>query len=404
MRQILFISLLIVSFAVSLNAQLRNEKFLTLKGNAFNKYVTTSSEELLIKYKDIPDLWVQINESYEYKDLQIFSEVPNLKHLMITHDSMTSVNGLEQLKELERFSIYSNSIQDFSALKQIDQIKHFSIISNVTFDGNLNLPKLEALTYTCNYNLANCSFPKLKHIAIMQAVEHNLHYDDKNYGVEYVLQKPSHPIELLHFDSLRSILISQMQIKNLDDISFPKNLNQLNISDCMYLENVDQIRNLKSLEYLNISFCNQIENFEFLQELEDVELIIWYQGRRYTNENIEQLLSHSDEKYYYADYTELDLEGDEFYNFHHTVVEGAKEVFGKYHQQILKTKPTRKEFLELIVPIIAELDELCTEDTCNIMWDDEETDYLISFLKDMAQLANHEFDEGHLWRQFENSH
>ena len=401
MRLFFFIFIIILSFGESLDAQIYHGNFLVLK-NRFSKR-DTSSASLLKKHKDVPDLRVQIRESYEHHDLQIFKEIPELENLSIHNNSMTSLKGIEHLKKLKLLSIHSNSITDFSGLLEINQLTELIIKSSVPIDLELDFPQLKSNTYTCNYDLAKCNFPIIKDITIKQVAELDLHYDDENYGVDYKVKEAIYPIELTKFDSLSSILLYEMEIKSLDEIAFPKRLKKLMISDCMYLEDVDQIQNFESLEYLRISFCNQIENFEFLKKLEDVSWTIYYQGREYSKSNLNQLLNHPDGTYYFIDEGDPYYDG-QFYNFDKPVIAGAKEIFKKYHQQIIETKPARKEFLNLIVPIIKELNELCTDETCNITWDDEESYHLIYFLKEMAQLAGHQFDESHLWRQFENAH
>lgn len=399
-RAILFI-LLFLSINLSLHGQLTNDKYLLLKHHRSFRQDTTS-EALLEKHKDIEGLFVQLRESYEHTDLKIFQTVPELQYLSIQNNSMTSLHGLEALQELKRLSIFSNSIKDFSSLEQISQLKYFLFESNVPIDIPLEYSQLEDLTYSCNYDLSKCSFPKLKQINIYQVPTEDYDRDDPNYGVIYSLQNPTDPIALNHFDLLESVRIRHLEVENLNTIQFPKNLKKLTITECNSLVDVDQIKKLEKLESLNISFCNQINNFEFLRELDHVEWRIFYKGRMYTKPTLEKLLAHEPSTYYYADYDEVTYEDGSFYNFHPSVIENAKTVFKKYHQTILESNPTRKEFLDLISPLITELESLCTKDTCAISWDDEETDYLIYFLKDMAQVAGHKFEEGHFYRKMED--
>jgi len=367
--------------------------------SGFSKKVP-SSDSLLIKHRDISNLHVRIRESFEFPDLKILSKVPNLKNLSIFSDSLTSLSGIEQLVNLENLYIYSNSIKVFQEIRNLKKIKSLSINSKVNFDIPLEFKKLETLKYSCNYNLEKCNFPSLKKLSIHQAVEQELDYEDENFGVEYALKKKCSPITLSHFGALNSLTIYSVHLKNIDEVSFPPNLKSLTLSRCKYLEDVSTLDKFDSLEELNISFCDNIKTFEFLKNMDHVNWRVRYQGRFYENKDLEELLNHPKGIYYFVDPIE-DHSDDNFYNFHLSVMDKAKVVFEKYHQMIIHQNVSRKEFLDLIFPLTQELEDLCSVETCNINWNDEETYYLLNFLHDMSQVSGHEFRDAHFYARME---
>lgn len=396
--------LLLIAFLIVLlppsYAQLKRNNTLQLKGSFYNHKDTTSLD-YLTKYGNIANILVQIKDSYEYENLEIFKVSPLIKRLNIHSNSVKSLKGLEYLTELETLVISKSNISDFRILSKISSFKRLSLNSNSLIDFSFEFPDLEVLNYTCNYEIGNCHFPKLKYLTIHQAFI-DLHRDDKNYGVNYQLEKPCCQIDLSNFDSLLSLQIYNMQIENINEIGLPENIKELRLSNLWQLDNLNGLKNLTQIDKLNIAFCNNVDNFDFLSELKNTDWCVRYMGKVYNSDELELLREHPREKYYYADGYENEIASDKtFYNFHSSVVEDSKAIFAKYHQMILSKKLSRVEFLNMIEPLIIELDKLCTEETCNIEWDDEESNILIYFLLDMAQIANLEFDESHLYKRFE---
>jgi len=401
-RSILVLSLL-VSFAFNLYAQLTPYNILILKRD-HRVYQDTSSEYYLKKYGDRENLIVQIRDGYEYDNLQIFKNAPNVQKIVASSNSLTSLSGLEYLRNLKTLSFEKNSITDFKALSQISEIESLSISSNILIDFPLRYKKLKVLTYTGNYEIDKCYFPSLTNLTIRSAVAEDAGYDDENYGVNFKRAKPCCKIDLSNFDSLESIQIHYSHIENISEITLPENVKNLSIDKCVNLKKLDDLKNFTSLEKLNISFCNKVEDFSFLSNLDNTDWRVRYMGKVYRKDELKLLLNHPKEKYHYADSDGYEYEvadDSTFYNFHSSVIDKAKSVFAKYHKLVLTNDLSRKEFLDLIRPIIKELDQLCTVETCNIFWNDEETDILIDFLKDMAQIAGHEFRVSHFYRRFE---
>jgi len=293
-------------------------------------------------------------------------------------------------------------VQDFSILKNIRSLKKLSLDSKVKIDFPLEYSLLQELNYSCNYDIGNCKFPNLEDITIHQTIafDYNQYEDYENYGLKYSLEKPCCPLNLSKLKKLNTINIYDLQIESIEEITFPERIKNIQIKNCSQLKNINGLENLKYLESLSIAYCNNIESFKILTKLKNVNWKIKYMGKVFQNEEIDILLNHPDNFYYYANDTDEHAE-EKFYNFHSSVVEKSKTIFSKYHQIIVSRELSRKEFLDLISPMINELNQLCTEETCNIEWNDEESYYLIQFLNDMAQLAGYEFNESHFYARFE---
>jgi len=403
MKHYTLVLLIVLFVCANLQGQLRRGKFLHLKANGWTHQDTTS-EQLLKKYKDTPNLFVTVTEKYELENLEIFNTVPELRRLNIYSKSLESLSGIESLTNLEILNISNNKVKDFLPILALKQLRSLSLNSTVDIDFPLNFTQLTGLNYYCNFDLSQSQFPNLKYLTINQAVEKDSHYDDlENYGIDYKIKEPCCPIHLDKMDSLQVLKLFGLEIKSLNKISFPENLENLHINDCINLENIDVIVNISSLKKLTVRFCNNIQDFSFLKKLKNVEWNIKYMGRNYSNDDLDQILKHPKDLYYYADEKDVNYDGTSFYNFHESVVKNAKVIFAKYHQKIISEDLSRKQFLDLIVPLINELNELCSPETCNIDWNDEESDYLINFLIDMSQLKGYHFDEGHLYRRYEES-
>ena len=400
MKKIIFL-LFASLFLTNLKAQLYHKKYLALKKNGW-VHPDTTSKYLIEKYKDIPNLLVQIRDSYEHEDLKIFERASNIKRLSIYTKSVNSLNGLQYLPNLESLSIGESLVNDFSSIRDLRKLKSLTIDSKVLINTPLELDSLEELKYSCNYDLRTSHFPSLKTMKIHRAVSYDTEYEDyENYGIKYKLEEPCCPIVLNHFDSLQEVRIYDFNVSNLEEVALPSNLKKLYIGRCNQLVNVDMIKKVSSLEELGIFYCSNIESFEFLKDLNDVKWRVRYKGRLYGNNDLNQLLNHPKEIYYFADEKDEYATDSSFYNFHYTVIERSKVVFEKYHQRILDSNLSRKDFLDLIPPLLAELNELCTAKTCNIDWNDDETYYVIDFLRDMSLLIGYEFKDSHLYSRFE---
>jgi len=381
-------------------AQLYRDNILTLKGN-YKYQQDTSSLDYLKKCKNIPNLIVNLRDSYEHENLQIFKHAPLVTRLSIHSHSIKSLSGLEHLQKLKALTIHKNSIEDFSAINSANEIEELCIDSRTEIQEPLRLEKLKWLNFTCNYEIGKCDFPNLKEIYIRQFIAEDRDYDDNNYGIIFKRQEPCCPIDLSSINSLESILLYDAQFYNLSDIKIPSQIKSITLNNCLNLRKVDNVENYSSLKTLNIYHCNQIADFSFLADLENATWRVRHMGRLYTNGELRELLEVPKDQYFYADGYENEHSTDDFYNFHTSVIENAKPIFEKYHKLFISSSISKQEFLDLIPKIIKELDQLCTGHTCNIEWNDEESDILIDFLTDMAQLAGHEFTDSHLYRRFE---
>ena len=263
---------------------------------------------------------------------------------------------------------------------------------------------MSQLTYTCNYNLQKCNLPSLKSITIHQAVEHDLDYDDKKYGVEYRLAKPLYPIELNKFDSLEQVSVYNMPLTDANQLHLPENIKSLSFNFCRQLLSLSGLDELKKLKHLYIGNCNNIQSFEFLKELDHVEWKVLYMGKEYNNLSFSQLISHPKEMYYPLEHwrcTENEIRNHECF-LPPKVFPTIQAVLNKLHKKATRHPLSRQEFLNLLPPVMEELyaiDFLTLdgdEDNFGVLLEELDFEILEDFLINMGQLAGHDFDRHHV--------
>ncbi len=398
----LLISLGILLISTVLQGQLLQSKYLNLS-RTHGPDRALSTKERITKYKDVPELTINIFESYNHDDLEVLSIAPQLYSLNIYKDSL-DLSAITQLEQLQQLKVEAKGLKNLKSIEQIKSLKKLNLNTTLPLDFNLHLDSLTKLTYTCNFNLKKCTFPNLKSIDIHQAVDYDLDYDHERYGVDYALAKPLYAINLNKFKALTNVYVHELLLTDINQIILPENTEHVSIYYCRHLLELSGLEDLKNLRGLHIAFCNNIQNFEFLKKLEHIEWIVVYMGKEYTKENLDQLLTHPKGKYYYTEdekCTEQEIKNGDC-STPPEALHRIQAVHRKLHQKVISQPLTRKEFLELLPPVMEEFYKIDYEtlhggnDNYGLRVEELDFEIIESFLIEMGHLAGHDFENNHL--------
>lgn len=167
-----------------------------------------------------------------------FDNAEELKEVNI-QSGLQSLEGLEQLKGIERLTVYGSSLKD---------------ITNIA-----GLKKLKALTLESCDGVTDTSV-----LHVMTGLEELSIESETLKDISFVKKMPG----------LKSLALYNTKILNLDSLEGNENLSSLVIEDCDELQNCDAISGLTGLKhlYLEVSYNSADPNLGELTQLESLTI------------------------------------------------------------------------------------------------------------------------------------
>ena len=140
----LLISLGIILISTVLQGQLLHSKYLNLSPT-FGPDRALSTKEIINKYKDVPELTINIFESYDHDDLKVLGIARQLYSLNIYKDSL-DLSAITQLEQLQQLKIEAKGLKNLKSIEQLKSLKELKLNTDLPLDFNLHLDSLSKLT------------------------------------------------------------------------------------------------------------------------------------------------------------------------------------------------------------------------------------------------------------------
>ena len=272
---------------------LRNGEIISLICESSNLNSITEIEGLSNLY-NLEHLSLQRNH---IKKIKLFPSLKKLKSLTLSYNFLEKMENLERLENLEELNLSNNRIVKIENLNSLIKLKKLSIDGNlITIIENLDsLRELEALNLSQNLisemnNLGklgklkriNLSFNQIRKIADLKGL--------KELMWIYLTNNKISKIEgLITLDKLRGLYLSNNLIERIESLDNLINLRKLELSH-NNIKNLNGISNLKELKelYLDNNNINELKGLDKLKKL-----IILHIGRnnilKYRSESIKNL-------------------------------------------------------------------------------------------------------------------
>jgi len=242
-----------------------------------NTYSISNIDEI----KDMPNLNTLSLEGCNNVTIEEIAN-PKLDILNLTHCSISSINGIENLQNLSSLTLIDNSISDISALQNLQELDSLRLSSNKISDISpiKSLQRLDYLELN-NNNIKDVSCLDSESLQNLRTLW--LEYNDINDisalgnlqkldGLHIGYNKINDLSALGNLQNITSLDISGNQFNDISVFEIMHNLTWLKINDAN-INDISTLKNLENLEYLflndnNINDISVLENFQKLISLE----------------------------------------------------------------------------------------------------------------------------------------
>ncbi|MHA1436919.1 MAG: leucine-rich repeat domain-containing protein [Promethearchaeota archaeon] len=274
-----------------LNKLLREIDFIYHKKGSF--FIIVKNNRLYLNRLNIKDISSIIG----------LEHLKNLKELYIQDNNITEIKGLNKLDNLETLSLQANKIKRIKNINELITLKHLNLQANQIreINGLENLSNLISLNLTANKISEISGLDSLKNLKMLSLSNNNiseikglnkllnlrelyLNYNDITdlKGLENLkklkrLEIYSNKIaEIKGLDSLINLKFLNLrdnQIKRIYGLSNLKNLSFLNLNsnEIKKIEGLDNLANLKYL-YLENNYISMLYGLESLKNLKILNL------------------------------------------------------------------------------------------------------------------------------------
>lgn len=202
-------------------------------------------------------------------------DVESITSLDINYKDITSLDGIQNLKNLESLNLRNNKITDIRPLSNLSKLKDLYLSENKISDLSSlkNLSNLEYLSLEGNEIKEIDSLGKLKNLQTLNLTRNNIKYIKgissakalKNLSLSFNEIKSLE--ELSSLNNLTILNLNNNNITSVNPLSTLCNLQILNIS-YNQISDISSIRNLPELKLTNIDFsCNPLPNYVFEDKL-----------------------------------------------------------------------------------------------------------------------------------------
>ncbi len=239
----------------------------------------TNIKQLTISSGNIPEEGAIRYSENSISDLNALKNLNNLEILRLSHNNIEDITPLENLTNLKELYLSHNKISDISPLKKLHNLKIFDISLNYISD----------IDVIKNYSILEKFIAKRNEISEINAIQNlvNLYKIDleKNQIKDI---KPLENINKIIDLNLKSNNISDISVLTnkgnittlylgnnfIDDLSSIHDLNNISILDISnnYFTDINNIENLLKLYELNISY-NNLKDIYLIRNFKNLEFL-----------------------------------------------------------------------------------------------------------------------------------
>jgi len=172
------------------------------------------------------------------EELALISGLPSLQRLTLSNCGLSTINGLQNAKELVYLDLNSNSLRDITYLSQLQKLQELHLHHNALND----LQALASLTALSHLNVSNNNLTSIAPLARLSNLKHLEAANNSLTDISYVRQ----------LGALEQLDLSYNSVADVAPLAACTNLRILNISNNA-LTNIIPLSALNKLAILNFS-------------------------------------------------------------------------------------------------------------------------------------------------------
>jgi internalin A len=213
-------------------------------------------------FKD-DNLTTEIKRTLRNENLDSYKAI---KHLDLSYRDIESLEGIEQLSNLESLNISNNRISDLQPLKNLEHLKILDVQNNLVevLEPINGLENLEVLLIRNNPIKSLEAIQNLYGQLLTTDFLIEVTFKDENFEkyIRSILNKEVDKITFFDLEKIRTLDLSDQDVEDVSGIGYMSRLEKIVIDQAVV--GLNEITNLEHLKHVEIS-NNSIANLDFLK-------------------------------------------------------------------------------------------------------------------------------------------